>query len=706
MTRGRGTAGYWLSGVALIALAYAGSANAQQAPVAEKAADQPQATTPLQKIVLGAGQEKVAIDTPQAVTVIDQEQIDNAQATTIGDIFSQTPGITVVGSDRIGGQAFNIRGIGDLGSADESKIIITVDGANKFFEMYRMGSFFSDPELYKRVEILRGPASSTLYGAGALGGVINFETKDASDFLEEGETVAVRLKTGFDSNKNGLMTSAIAAMRLGPNTEALINGNFRRSSDYETGNGTRVVGSAFDSFSGLAKVTHHFGENNEQSVRLSYERWQSDADNTAYSQTGTLDAFGNIDREITDQTVVLAYANPASDNPFLDLKVNLSFSDTQVAQTNARAPLASMMRSPELFYDADYGYRTWQAKVENTFEFKGDTWENYLTAGTQVSYQERTASTKGGAGWIDFHPEGTDTKVGVFAQNEFIWNDRLTITPGMRLDYVTVRPDSVIPNASTQSDYAFSPKLAALYKFTDSFSVFGSVARTERLPTLDELFSTGPRNATYPGGRSVSLDLKKEESFNYEAGFAINRQNLFQDNDSIALKTTGFYNDLTNLITTGPQRQRTAVPYYVNVHSAHIYGVELEAAYDSRYVFASAAYSWTRGKNETTNTALTTIPAETVALTLGGRIPDYNVNFGWRANFTGSADAGATTGPFPGYALHDAFVNWKLDEGQFKGLELRASVENIFDKRYRNNLSGDDGKGRTFKLSVNKKFGW
>ncbi len=706
MTRGRGTAGFWLNGVALIALAYAGSANAQQAPVAETAADKPQATTSLQKIVLGAGQEKVAIDTPQAVTVIDQEQIDNAQATTIGDIFKQTPGVTMVGSDRIAGQSFNIRGIGDLGSADESKIIITVDGANKFFEMYRMGSFFSDPELYKRVEVLRGPASSTLYGAGALGGVIAFETKDASDFLEEGETVALRLKTGFDSNKNGLMTSAIAAMRLGPNTEALINGNFRRSSDYETGNRTRVVGSAFDSFSGLAKVTHHFGENNEQSVRLSYERWQSDADNTAYSQTGTLDAFGNIDREISDQTVVLRYENPASDNPFLDLKVNLSFSDTQVAQTNARAPAASRMRSPELFYDADYGYRTWQAKVENTFEFKGDTWENYLTAGTQVSYQERTASTKGGVGWIDFHPEGTDTKVGVFAQNEFIWNDRLTITPGMRLDYVTVRPDSVIPNASTQTDYAFSPKLAALYKFTDSFSVFGSVARTERLPTLDELFSTGARTSTYPGGRTVSLDLKKEESFNYEAGFAVNRQDLFQDNDSIALKTTGFYNDLTNLITTGPQRQASAVPYYVNVHSAHIYGVELEAAYDSRYVFASAAYSWTRGKNETTNAALTTIPAETVAVTLGGRIPDYNVNFGWRAEFTGSADAGATTGPFPGYALHDAFVNWKLDEGQFKGLELRAAVENIFDKRYRNNLSGDDGKGRTFKLSVNKKFGW
>jgi hemoglobin/transferrin/lactoferrin receptor protein len=56
------------------------------------------------------------------------------------------------------------------------------------YESYRMGGFMSDMELYKRVEVLRGPAAGTLYGSGVLGGVINFTTKDASDFLEDDQT--------------------------------------------------------------------------------------------------------------------------------------------------------------------------------------------------------------------------------------------------------------------------------------------------------------------------------------------------------------------------------------------------------------------------------------------------------------------------------------------------------------------------------------
>jgi len=679
-----------LGGVALWTLTFAAGALAQD-----------EVATPLQRIVLGTGVDKVAIDTPQAVTVLDQDAIDNEQAATIGELFRNIPGVTVIGSDRAIGQSFNIRGIGDLGSSDESKIIVTVDGATKFYEQYRVGSFFSDPELYKQVEVLRGPASSTLYGSGAIGGVINFTTKDPSDFLKADETAALRLKSMYDSNKYGFMTSAVGAVRLSERTEILVNGTFRKSNDMEDGQGIEIPGSAFSSFSGLAKAVHRFGDNEEQSVRLSYQRWQSDADDTQYSQTNT-SGFGTIDRKVTDQTVVLNYQNPASDNPYLDLDVNLSFSDTTVEQENAS--LGAFSPSP-LFQDAEYAYRTWQGKVDNTFEHSGSGYQNFLTVGTQVSHQERIAKTTRGA--VDFHPEGTDTKFGVFVQDEFIWQDRLTLIPGVRVDMINLSPDSSVSGASDQSEVAFSPKLAALYKFNDTFSIFGSVAHTERSPTLDEMFSTSGPARGYPGGRIASLNLDKEQSNAVEAGFSVSAWDLVQDGDGLQLKTTAFYNDLKDLISTNPnQGQLTPVRYYVNIDEAEIYGLELEAAYNSKYVYSTVAFSMVRGEDTATGETLTSIPADTVAVTLGGRVPQYDIDFGWRGLFAASIDTGATAGPFAGYAVHDVFASWKPDEGRFAGMELRAAVENIFDKSYQNNLAGDKGRGRTFKLTLNKQFSW
>jgi hemoglobin/transferrin/lactoferrin receptor protein len=93
-------------------------------------------------------------------------------------------------------------------------------------------------------------------------------------------------------------------------------------------------------------------------------------------------------------------------------------------------------------------------------------------------------------------------------------------------------------------------------------------------------------------------------------------------------------------------------------------------------------------------------------MTIGAKIPKYDLAIGWRGLFAGSISTGATTGPFAGYAVHDLFADWKPDEGTLAGLEFRASVENLFDKRYQNNLAGDDGKGRTFKLTLAKTLGW
>lgn len=68
----------------------------------------------LGRIILGAGTAKVAIDTPQAVTALEQEDLDRKQAGSIGEVLKGVPGVQAAGaSARPMGQAFNIRGIGN-----------------------------------------------------------------------------------------------------------------------------------------------------------------------------------------------------------------------------------------------------------------------------------------------------------------------------------------------------------------------------------------------------------------------------------------------------------------------------------------------------------------------------------------------------------------------------------------------------------------
>ncbi|UUP15975.1 TonB-dependent receptor domain-containing protein [Nitratireductor thuwali] len=672
----------------LIALGGAGALSFLLLPTAsaQQAADNTVGVTALQRLIVGAGVDKVAIDTPQSVTVVDQEDLDREQPATVGEALEQVPGVNVSGSDRLLGQSINIRGIGGPETGgEEGRIIINIDGATKYFEQYRMGGLFTDPELFKRVEVLRGPASSTLYGPGALGGVVNFTTKDASDFLDEGETAALKLKSTYDSNTDGWLGSAILAWRPVDNFEFLAAGNYRKADAYEAGSGAVIPGSEIDAPSGLVKGTWRFGEMSEQTLRASYMHWTTSADDQYYNQTGIDDpatgGFGTVDREVTDKTAIISYENAASDNPWIDLRINASFSDIVNDQTNATVPSLNRV----------FGYRTYEFEAENTFDYTGDRFENYLTFGSQTAYQERTTlrSTAG------THPQGTDFQTGVFVQNEFIWDERLTLIGGLRFDYQKLEPTD-IAGAEAKEHTAFSPKIAAHYRFNETFAVFGSIAHTERLPTIDEVFDSG----------ALGLDLDKEKSNNFEGGFAVSLYNLAQPSDALEFKATGFYNRIEDLIL---DHGRSAFPRYSNTGRARIYGVELEAAYESDHLFASAAYTYTIGDDLTAGVPLGTVAPHEFSATLGGRLPQYDVSFGWTGRFVAEQDrvrgGRFDRQPTEAFHVHDLFVDWKPDEGRFRNLEASFRVDNVFNEDYREYLSGTPAKGRTFKITLAKKFG-
>lgn len=677
--------------------------------------------TMLERMVIGAGTKKVAVDTPQAVTVVDQADIDAKQAETVADMFKSVPGVSMLGADRPLGEGFNIRGIGSLDSAtssgDGSKIIISVDGAPKFYEQYRMGSFFSDPELYKSVEVLRGPASSTLYGSGALGGVINFTTKDASDFIKEGKSGALRLKEQWSSNGSQILTSAILAQKVTDDLEMLAMGNFRRSDIQQLANGNDRTGSDFETWSGLVKGTYSFGENAEQKVRLSYQHWDSDANDQPYAQNGYSDvssAFGTIDRHVVDDTVVLSYENPASDNPYLDFKGTLSYSNTAVEQSDASAQLGTIG-------NADYGYETFQGNIENTSEFlagEGGGMDHYLTYGASLAYQNRTAEPLGG-GIITTHPEGQQTKLGLFAQDEIVVDNGLTLIPGLRADFVHLDPsDALAGDVEPRDDVALSPKIAALYKLSDEVNVFASVAHTERVPSLDEMFQY-----SVSGGNVVrlpSLDLKKERSDNFEIGASTQLYDILGGENALSLKGTVFYNDIKDGIRSNPNyvssSQTPGLPYFVNVAHMALYGFELEGAYESESLFARAALTITRGEyledvsaSIPEGSVVDTLAQDKLVLTLGGHAMEGQVDYGTTVTFaaeplTEVSTAAGGDGDAEAWTKVDVFASYKPLEGAFEGTAITASIENLFNADYRENLSVERSTGRTFKLTLSKQF--
>lgn len=677
------TRGLLLAGVANLVLA--GFAQAQTADAPEEAVTTSKLS--LGKVVVSAGQEKVAIDTPQAVTTLDQDAIDQAQASTIGDLLAGIPGVNTMGGVGALGQGFNIRGMGTGLADSDSRILMQIDGVTKFFEQYRMGAFFSDPELYKRVEVLRGPASSTLYGASALAGVVSFTSKDASDFLQGDDRFAVRLRGGVESNAEARFGSGILAFKPTEKLEVLGMYTSRRSDEYENGNGQVVPASDASSDSYLLKGRYTFGK--DHSVWASYQNWKNDSVQI-YDQSEAM-ATTPVRRKTTDDTAVIGYQNAFEGNDLLDFEAQVSYANSKVNQTDTTF-LSGVLES-------EFSYKTLQGRAQNTseFQFAGDG-VAFLTVGAQAYKQERrnprrtaTGTNHGAA----THPEGDMEKYGLFAQGEVTYG-KLTVIPGVRVDWTKLQPGLGVTTSREVKDNGVSPKVAALYSLTEWASVFGSIAHTVRMPVLDEIYSRTSATAS-----NYSLNLKPEESDNYEVGGTLQFRNLFGQGDQARIKTTLFRNDVSNLIARGTATSS----YFVNIGEARYSGVEVEAEYGAKQLFVRGAVSVIDGENRTSGAPLNTIPADTLNLTVGYVFPAYNLTAGWRGEFADDQNETTTASlRTPGYSVHNLFLTWKPQDGALKGLEVQAGVDNLFDKNFRRHLSSLDAEGRTVKLTLGKTF--
>ncbi|MCZ8147293.1 MAG: TonB-dependent receptor plug domain-containing protein, partial [Roseomonas sp.] len=113
---------------------------------------------------------------PAAVTIITRQDIEERGYRTLADAMRAVPGMRLVQTGGIGQQASAfVRG------AASRQVLVLLDGVPINDPSEPNGAFNFGNELLadiERIEVVRGPASS-LYGSGAIGGVVNLITRRA-----------------------------------------------------------------------------------------------------------------------------------------------------------------------------------------------------------------------------------------------------------------------------------------------------------------------------------------------------------------------------------------------------------------------------------------------------------------------------------------------------------------------------------------------
>lgn len=630
---------------------------------------------------IGESTRSIQTGTETAVTVVDREEIEDRQASTIAELIDSVPGVTLINGSTPKGSAINIRGFGgnNIYGTDQ-KVLVQVDGANVGAEeIYRVANqLYTDPLLYRQVEVIRGTVGSFEYGSGAVGGVVRVETVDASDLTGGQPGYAANQVLGYHSNGDGFNTSTTLALAPSEKFEFLANFSYREQNNPDDGAGVEIGNSDFELPSLLLKAGVYFGADNEHSIKLSYNYSESSDRDVPYDtfQTGT-DFFGNVDRDTQNEVANLRYNFNPLDNDEIDLELQFSYSNQDIQQEYVPGSSTSPFAPPGGFgvVNADLQYEIYMARLKNAALFNTGSVQHNLRTGVEFIRRERLDASAA--------PGGIDERLAFFLVDEIELARGLTVTPAIRYETsdVEARPGLNDGSEFSSGFSAWMGGVSARYEFPFGLALFGSWAETEVLPILDDL-------------ENPIFREQSEKARTYEFGASYDKIGVASDTDRIALKVN-YYDTAVRDITS-----------YSRVAEVDVDGLEIEASYASAsgfYVDLNANFVSGTETSATTGAVRDwrNVPQDSFLLSAGQRFNDiFNVR--WESLIVRDTTRNGTFEE--GFDVHNLRVIVTPDSGVFEDFSLRVSAENLFDKVYQPILSTRNSPGRNIKFTISKLF--
>ncbi|MFV0282820.1 MAG: TonB-dependent receptor plug domain-containing protein [Castellaniella sp.] len=672
--------------------------------------------------VTGTRTETSVMNNPASVSVIDQEQLERQAPQSIADLVRDVPGIEVIDASAPGMQRLRIRG------ESSNRVTILVDGQEITDHSDYGTPILVDPANVERIDVIRGPAS-VLYGAKAIGGVVNIITK-------RGAAKPIQLEVGstYYSGTRGWQGWAALSGTVG-DFDYRLSGSADRHHDRRVPDGRytqngHLDGSSYRNSDMALHLGYTFGKNRNHYLALKAEQHNLSTDSWTdpdYLQFPIRD-FGidlpkrdlrkvglyydakdlspvvrKIHLDAYRQTVDRLFENRVEMQPNYSTNVKVTSSSDDRNLNYGGTAQIDLALSPSHYTIAGVQYL-----MDDL-----DTSKNSITDATiKLPFPPPTGTT------INSHqasPSRTRASIqttSFFAQDEWTLGQDFKLTGGLRYYNVRTAVDETSDPArrgQSDTDGRLVKSLGLTWSGLTHTTLRALYSEGYTTPTLLQMYTDTS------AGRGVTThgkpDLDPETSQNYELGARY-------QNAGVVLDATVFYTRAKDYITTTPCGSSGTCPAgdytYVNANRADTHGIELAAEYAlpgtdfTPYVTASwiqrklkyAAYS-TRDSGVPALSGRAGVRYDT---TLYGADlwADLFVRAATPVKVTSLDGTTLTTDRLPGWGtLNLAFGG---THGKERKVQVGVQLNNILNKEYRSSFDSLPGIGRSVEVTLRATF--
>lgn len=658
---------------------------------------------PMERIVVTAGRQATRlIDTSQATTLINGEELRSKAATIPVDALRGEPGVFVQ-------QTTPGQGIPIVRGLKGSEILHLVDGfrLNNAFFRNAPNQYFGllDPINIDAVEVVRGPAS-TLYGSDALGGAVQVFTRrpqpTGGDAWHQGRVVA-RYATADDAFLGH------TEIQSGTGNHAFkFSATYQNIGDRRTGSGETIDVSDYTARSGSFSWVWQPTVDDELSVDVQYTNQPNtnrvDALTVGFGQTEP----SSLIFQFEPNNRIFGKLKYTRHNPF-------AFADTLVIQTGFQQIIDNRRKldigdtaETREFNQSELFGTTLQLDKQLGDHFITYGFEAYLDTIRSSRFETELATSIGQAVPARFPDDSSFDSYAAYIHDQWQVNDWLRADFGLRYSLydIDLASNFGTPTASLSPDDV-TGNVAFTFFLNDEHRLIAGFSRGFRAPNIFDLGALGER----PGNRFniANADLSPEQVFNYELGWR------FQ-NQSIATEIFTFFSEADDLITSVLTGDITDTGRDVvqseNLNGSELYGVE-------------AGLDWFINEQLALNAIINYVRAtenfEDGTSAPGDRIPPLNGRVGlvwepsvrWRIepylyaaaeqdrlSDRDIADTRIDPEGTPGFVTLNVTASWAARSD----LDIRFRLENITDNSYREHGSGIDAPGINAGVEFDYRF--